>query len=458
MMEKRLWKRLRQSVQSREDRLLLLYAIIVFFGGALRKWFIDSSVLANLVLMVQLCMPFIWVVLRSPGSVSPFRAFPILYLYFGYLVFHIVYPMQPTVYHGMLGILVYGGFWLGLFYYLANRHKFFTPKLIPYFIIFTAGEIVLGFIQYQLPQGHFLNKYALDVIQNIAVVGDSVRITGTFSYISGYGSFVMFLPFFIWALTRLNYSLWLIALAISMGLVGAFMTGSRGAVLVYLAYTGVIVVSLYSLKDIGSLVSRLFLPAVIGIAIIIGIGDNPIKTRIEKSYENFMDRLQRGRESGEQAKRLTWDFRYFENLDRFPNIVTGIGLGSTYQGAVILFGPSKYAKQFGYVEGEFVKSILEGGMIYYLLKLILATIAVLHFSFRQPLLRWLMWFSLAYGIPIIFNVHNAAFLLMGLILIDNIVWRQEQKERMVSPAPPLPEEPPFQLKGGYPQVGDPVAP
>lgn len=451
----KIFKKIELKGITSEDKLLLFYAIVVFFGGAVRKWFVESSAVGNAVLFAQLILPFLFLVFKSPKTISPFKVFPALNLYFAYLLFHVVYPMQPTIFHGVLGVVIYGGFWLGLFYYFANRDKFFTPKLIPYFVIFAAIEIVLGFIQYQLPQYHFLNKYAHDASQSIAVVGDSVRITGTFSYISGFGAFMLFYPFFMWALIRLNYSLWFVSLGLFFGLIAAFMTGSRGAVVVYIAYTGVIVIALYKLRDIGQIAGRLILPIAIGISIIIGIGDNPVKTKVIKAYDNFIARFERGRDSGEQAKRLAWDFTYFRNLDRFPNLITGIGLGSTYQGAVILFGPSRYARQFGYVEGEFVKIVLEGGIVYLLLKIILATIATLRLSFKQPILRGLIWFSLVYGIPIVFNPHNAAFFLMGIILIDNIVWRQEQKEQTAEVIKVLEEEKPA-IRYGYPQVGEVV--
>jgi hypothetical protein len=448
-----IFKKLIIPVTTRADKLLLFYAIVVFFGGALRKWVVESAAIGNLILMIQLFLPFLFFILRSPGTVSPFNKVPALQIYIGYLVFHIFYPMQPTIYHGMLGLVIYGGFWIGLFYYLCNRQHFFTPTLIPYFILFAAVEIFLGFIQYQLPDTHFLNKYALDTTQTIAIVGDSVRITGTFSYISGYGSFMLFFPLFMWALIRLNYSLWFVSLGIAFGLVAAFMTGSRGAVLVYIAYTCIIVIALYSLRDIGSIAGRLLMPIAIGFTVIVAMGDNPLKTKIGKAYENFTERFERGRDSGEQSKRLLWDFTYFRNLDRFPNFITGIGLGSTYQGAVILFGPSQYARQFGYVEGEFVKIILEGGIVYYLLKVIIATVATFMLSFRQPFLRALIWFSLVYGIPIVFNPHNAAFFLIGIILIDNIVWRQEQKEHSAE-VKLVQQEEKSAIRMGYPQVGE----
>ncbi len=458
-MKNKLFKRLQASVSTREDKLLLLYAIVVFFSGAIRKWFVESSALANGVLLLQMVIPFLLFALRSPKTQSPFVKFPILRIYFFYLIFHIVYPMQATIFHGMLGVLIYGPFWIGLFYYLSNREQFFTPKLIPFFLVFTAVEIVLGFIQYQLPTDHFLNKYATEAVQNIAVVGDSVRITGTFSYISGFGAFMIFYPLLIWALIRLNYSLWFVSIAIGLGLVAAFMTGSRATVLVFVGFMGVIMYSLYSIRDIGSIVGRLLIPVILGVTIVMNIGDNPVKTRINKSYENFMQRFERGIETGEQNRRILWDFTYFRDLDRFPNLITGIGLGSTYQGAIILFGPSRYARGFGYVEGEFPKIILEGGLVYFFLKLILATIATFHFSFRQPVLRLLVWFSMVYLIPIVFNVHNAAFLLMGLILIDNIFWRQAQPTADADPDPTesqkLPDAP-YPRQYGYPQVGDKI--
>jgi hypothetical protein len=284
-----------------------------------------------------------------------------------------------------------------------------------------------------------------------------VRITGTFSYISGFGSFMFFYPFLMWALIRLNYSLWFVGLGISFGFVAALMTGGRGPVLVYITYTAVIMLVLYSLKDIGTIFARLFFPALIILGIVLAYGETPLRKQVVKAYENFMDRLERGRESGEQQKRLTWDLDYLKNLNRYPNIVTGIGLGATYQGAVILFGRSQYVTKFGYVEGEFIKMLLEGGIVYIVLRIILATIVVLSLSFQHPVLRLLIWFSLVYAIPIVFNVHNAAFLLISIILVDNIVWRQSLKASQTIMPNNVPEKGPSKIIGkGYPQIGDPI--
>jgi hypothetical protein len=232
------------------------------------------------------------------------------------------------------------------------------------------------------------------------------------------------------------------------------MTGSRGAVLVYIGYISVLMISLYGIRDLGKIIGRLLFPAIIIVTIAFNIGNNPIRERTEKAYKNFMERFERGRASGEQNKRLQWDFTYFSKLERFPNIVFGIGTGATYQGANILFGRSSYTYALGYVEGELPKTVLEGGIIYLILKIILSILATMQLSFRHTMLRLLVWFTLVYGIPIVFNVHNAAFLLLGIILIDNIVYRQStmEKEKLL---PEINREitspQPIQ---GYPQIKD----
>lgn len=457
MLSTKFFKQLKGAATTREDKLLLFYAIIVFFGGALRKWVIESSIVGNLVLMLQLVLPFLFWILGSNKKISPFSQFSILRVYFGYLVFHIFLPTQHTIFHGMIGVLIHGGFWVGLFYYFANRDKYFTPRLLPYFIIFSVVEIVLGFIQYTLPQGHILNKYALDTIGSIAVVGDSVRITGTFSYISGYVSFLTFYPFFIFSLIRMNFSTWFVSIGISFGLIVCLMSGSRGAVMLFLSYLIVVLVSLYQFKDILKIGARMAIPSAILVSILLLTGVSNFQGRIEKAYENFNQRFQTGLASGEQTRRLTWDFTYFNSLDRFPNILIGSGMGSMYQGSMILFGKSNAVVRFGYVEGELPKLVFEGGIVFIILKIILVSIAVMQLSFKQPLLRFVIWFSLVYFIPIGFQVHNASFLLLGIILIDNISWRQQQKA-----SPPLEVkvanadlEEPSQI-WGYPRVGEEV--
>jgi hypothetical protein len=405
-----------------EGRLWFIFFLVTMLGGAIRKWFVASSAAGNIVLLIQMVLPFLMYYLSSPKAKNPFQHYGILGIYFFYLVLQIFNPLQVSIFHGLLGLIVHGMIWIGLFYYLANRDLFNLDMYLKPILILVLGEVILAFIQYSLPQGHFLNKYAHEGSENIAIVGDRVRITGTFSYLSGYTAFLLFYPFFVWALIFKRSPTWLVFSVALAGFITAFMTGSRSGVFLYFIFVGFALYENYDFKDIAPIIGKLVLPVAIAMAILLSLKGNELGKQVITAYDNFWGRVTGLRERGEESQRLTWDFRYFQG-DRFRNPIIGIGTGSTYQGATILFGTSPHAKAFGYVESEFIKVILEGGFILVLLRLILAWVFVSQLCFGGKLFKFSLWFALVYAAPIVFNIHNASFLLLGLIYIDSAAWQ-----------------------------------
>jgi hypothetical protein len=407
-----------------ETKIFLTLFLVAVAGGAIRKWVTTSSVIGNIVLLVQMVMPFLLFYFRSATSKSPFVHFKSFGFYVAFLLFQVINPMQHTLFHGMLGIIIYGGFWLGLFFYLTNRDKFQMDALMKWFLIAAGVEIVLGFVQYALPPDNILNKYAQERQDNIAVVADSVRITGTFSYISGFTAYTIFHAFLVWALIRLRYPNWVTIGVAALGLVACFMTGSRGGTLVYLALLAPVFLKEFSGPQLAKLFGSLVIPAVIVILVLIGSGNKVVIDRAQKASDNFWERVTSLQKSGEQNRRLSFGLELFNVRDKFESPLIGIGTGATYQGATLLFGKSVYAIRFGYVESEFIQIVLEGGLVMLLFRIILATTLVLNLSFKGPI-RLVIWGCIIYVVPVVFNVHNAAFMMMGIVLIDNIIWRQK---------------------------------
>jgi hypothetical protein len=350
-------------------------------------------------------------------------------------------------------------FWIGIFFYFANRHLFNLQKYFFIILVLVGLEVVLAFIQYGLPQTHFLNKYAHEAVENIAIVGDRVRVTGTFSYLSGYTAFLLFFPFFVWALIFQRAATWLVFTLAIAGLVAAFMTGSRSGALLYLILIAFALLENYRIADILPVLGKIILPLLVIIGIFLVMKGDEVGRQVVTAYENFSYRVLELRERGEEADRLTWDFRYFTG-GRFKYPVFGIGTGSTYQGAIILFGGSKYAREFGYVESEFVKVVLEGGWVLLFLKFLIAGLAIRQLCFGSSLFKFTLWGMLVYAAPIVFNVHNASFLLLGLILVDNINWQRQQGDKILfdrhkqaKETPPLEETTLHKVPDfGYPQV------
>ncbi len=447
---------------TREARIWFILFLVVMLGGAIRKWFTTSGVVGNLVLLVQMVLPFLIYSLASHKAKNPFAVYPMFTIYFVYLVLQIFNPLQVTLFHGVLGVLVHGMFWMGIFFYLANRDLFQLDAFLKIILVMALGEVVLAFVQYGLPQSHILNKYALDTTSGIAIVGDRVRVTGTFSYLSGYTAFLLFYPFFVWALIFKRVKIWLVFTVALAGMVAAFMTGSRGGVVLYLVFVFFGFYENYRFRDIAPLIGKLVMPVLVVFTIFLVVRGDDIGRQVETAYTNFSDRVTGLREKGEESKRLTWDFHYFEG-DRFKYPLFGIGTGATYQGATILFGTSPAAREFGYVESEFVKVVLEGGFLLIILKMTLAAAMVQQLCFGGKLFKFTLWFTLVYAAPIVFNVHNATFLMLGLIYIDSAAWQFKRQathredlnaeaeiEHPVDagPATLLPR------KEGYPQVFD----
>ncbi|HSC54369.1 MAG TPA: hypothetical protein VLC98_12130 [Phnomibacter sp.] len=412
----------KMEIKTSEMRWYLILFLLAATGGALRKWFISSGAVSNIVLGLQMITPFLMFYFRSHNSITPFREWRIFYLYFFYLGFHIIYPLQLTYYHGLFGMLIHGGFWLGIFYYFANRHLFEPARFMQLFLIIAIVELVLAFIQYQLPTNHFLNKYSSDIIE-VATVGDKVRVTGTFSYLSGFTAYMMFYALMLWAMARMKLPQWMVFTAVVAGVAACFMTGSRSGMMIYIILVGGMLFREYPASTLFSVAGRLIIPALVITAIVLLYKKIPIFDQVELAYDNFMRRVEQNQQSGEQTNRFFTDLWYIQNAN-WQHPIFGIGTGSTYQGATQLFGTSPYVYEFGYVETEFTRVLLEGGWVLIILKWGLSIMMALQLSFKG-FMRWAIWFVVAAGQPIVFNQHNAAFLLLGIALVDNIIWRQQ---------------------------------
>jgi hypothetical protein len=231
----------------------------------------------------------------------------------------------------------------------------------------------------------------------------------------------------IWGIMRLRYPQWVVGLGITLGLAATFMTGSRSGLVIYIILVSVALLKEYPVQKLFRVLGRLILPALIFTAGVLLYKKIPLAKEVGKAYDNFMQRVETNQRSGEQTARLYTDLYYLQNA-RYQHPVFGVGLGSTYQGAIILFGTSRYVQEFGYVETEFSRVLLEGGWIIVLLKTILGLMMAFQLSFKGGM-RWAIWFVAAIGQPIVFNPHNATFLMLGIMLVDNIYWRQQMMEQ-----------------------------
>jgi hypothetical protein len=106
--------------------------------------------------------------------------------------------------------------------------------------------------------------------------------------------------------------------------------------------------------------------------------------------------------------------------------VFGVGLGSTYQGANLVFGTSEYVLEYGYNESEAGRIVLEGGFILFFLRIIL--FFVLMNKTLIPLYGKVLFFAMFFSSQIVFSVYLGAFFLLGIMFVDRAYYLKSVKQ------------------------------
>jgi hypothetical protein len=281
-----------------------------------------------------------------------------------YGIFNAFNPMHPDLRVGVLGVIVHFYFIPLMFivpYVFETKEKFIN--FLKMYSLFSLPLLLLGVKQFFSPVHDPINIYVTKTL-DIATTGRFPRVTSTFSYISGYTTYLNFIALImvyllsIRKLTRI--STLFISFLLPLSIVNLFMTGSRGPVGVTIIAIGLYLMLVLSRTNTGYL---RFLPRIIlAIGIIFVIF---INTEIGKSaYEGFMERATKREDI---APRIVETFRPFKFIEQTGLILTlvGYGIGSTYQGAL------KFVHDWGDMPRDFEEEprriVLELGLIGYIL-------------------------------------------------------------------------------------------
>ncbi len=398
-------KTLRQ--QRHNQRLLAFCLIYTVFAGALRKWVLLGGPASNALLLGHILMPWIYYFLAA-GSRRKYA--PILLLFGAVLVLMAFNPLNQTVFHGAFGVLLHLGFWLIGFHYLENRRLYAWEGLAGLLMLIFFIEIGLGIVQYSLPRTHFINKYAAEGATNIAYVGEAARVTGTFSFVAGFTSWLFFVSLWIWSKALRGAALGQIVLLTGLAVLANLISGARAA----LAFMIVFALLMFS-----AVLQRISAARVIVILLLsvfmAGLAFQQ-SSFVQEAWQNFYSRIEDGIRDQEFGRRTygvageVIDFR-----GEYP--LFGSGLGGTYQGARLLWGESNILKRYGGYEEEPERIILEGGFFLFILRTVLL-IYFLH-ELRMPLLHKVMFgLIIVFFTHSIFNVYNIIFVPLGLSLLD----------------------------------------
>lgn len=331
--------------------------IILVIEGALRKWVLPQA--SDLIYFLK-DLVLLGAYLRYYGfsaSTSKFRikndiiAILIL-LVAGWCLFQAFNPSLGSPLVGIFGLRAYL-FYIPLIWMLPTLfqseealYKFLRSHLL---LVIPIG--ILGIVQFYSPASSPLNVYAPGEVTEAATFGatSAVRVTGTFSYLSGYSAYLLVCFTLLIPMLSTNQSRWwklVSIIEIFLVTVNSFMTGSRGviigAVLFLLGYLGVLVFTrpASTLRFI-----RQFLPLAIIVAIAASFWFQP-------AIDAFWLRTTSNQDvSGRISGSFTQPFEFikYKELD-------GYGTGATHQAAPAL------RRALDLPAGEFIPTYYESEM------------------------------------------------------------------------------------------------
>ena len=419
------WRGLKDEKRLRTILYLFLFTTL---SGAIRKWGTDSKIISNAILGIQLMIPLSFIFFKNAFHFDQTQRniFVTLLTYIFILLLLAVNPLGATLGHGVLGVMVHLGFWLPMYIYIKDPEAFKLEKLIPLFIIICFAQVILGSIQSTLPSEAWLNRYAVTEGEGFAdaLVGDSVRVSGTFSYISGYGSFMLFYTLLVCVLIKIRYQPFILIPFIAIGYYGCLISGSRGTTYSYLIIIGVYIFTSVNIKANTKLIGgALMVILVSGFFNFILQDPLHIYEKFNQSANNFSQREEGA--SDNTKGRISGAVNELVDLD-FEHDIIGVGLGSTYQGANALFGYNPNLKGQGF-ETEFKRVVLEGGYILLILRFVM-------FFYLMQFLKGSFIFKLTiftlslFVFSIIYNTYNAFYFMLGVALIDRVSRLESTKD------------------------------
>jgi hypothetical protein len=391
---------------------LFLYSAL---NGALRKWFfVGSTGINNILLVGQLLVPFFLFFFMKREK--HFFTYMPLVPYAMALILFALNPMNMTIYHGIFGFIMHFGFWLMLFTYINERDVFPLENLIRPFIIVCFLEVILAAVQFNLPILHPINRYESGDSTS-GFEGGLVRVSGTFSYIGGYGAFLYFFGFLVWALMVENKRrVSLIMLLAAFCLFGAFMNGSRTttlAIVVFIAF------GFWGYDTAANKIRiLLIIPILLVFASIYNVGAK--LPAIGAAYNAFMGRVDAGQRTGESSNRVfetVYEIVVFES----ENTLFGLGLGATYQGATQTWGQSHYVAKYGFYEEEPERILLEGGYVLFIIRAFLFLLMIRQLKipliYSIPVMAYLFFFA-----QMVSSTFQSCFTFFGIAILDKMYY------------------------------------
>ncbi|MBW4462395.1 MAG: hypothetical protein KME47_19470 [Nodosilinea sp. WJT8-NPBG4] len=312
--------------------------VLVVLEGALRKWVLpQASQLIYFLKDFVLIGAYLRYFLLSPVQTRIFTQKPFILILVGCMaVWGGVQVFNPSLGSPVIGLFGFKSYFLYVPLVWLVPQMFSTEEKLYQFIrnylLLLIPVCILAIAQFFSPPTSPLNVYAWGE-DGPAVVSSglgTVRVTGTFSYLTGYATYLLTcLCLLLPVVSRPQPPLWQVLALTEGGLIAvtSFMTGSRGLVLgsVLLIAGYGLLLALTSFSNFSSSARKLVLPGIVSFLAVSQGG--------RLAFESFWSRVESANDS--IAARILSPF-----TEPFSNFalkgLDGYGLGSTFQANVII--------------------------------------------------------------------------------------------------------------------------
>ena len=393
--------------------------VLLVFEGALRKWAFPGAqaqlYFGKDIILLGAYIGFLLDGRRGQFALKDANAIKIgLILAFAFGCIEVINPYSPSILVGLMGLKMYFLYApLAFILPYAIKSRQHLLYLIWCYLLIAIPVAMLGFVQSAAGPDSFINTYVgLDESRadEVSGFGNAVslgRTTGTFSYISGYTPYLMFIAFL-----ALGYNIaqgWrirknIVPLAALTLVVGAmFTTGSRSPVYTLIA-TGPVILWWAVTTGVLPLRTAMRLCILLPILGVVALNLSP------QAYEAFTERAQ-GSSDSTIDRLLSPAVQTLEALSNAPAL--GTGIGTTHPSALAIVGATwSWWLEGLQTETEMARVTVELGAIGLLLIFGLRIMVVVFalrsaFLFRGPVYR-------AFGF--VLTVHLALGLINSIML------------------------------------------
>jgi hypothetical protein len=312
------------------QRSVFAVFILLVIEGALRKWALPQFsdllyFLKDLVLLGAYIRFFLLSKSRSKLFLKSYHIKIFLVLSVGWCIFQAFNPSLGSPIAGLFGLRGYL-FYIPLMWLVPNlfENEEELYQALRFYLLLVIPVGVLGILQFFAPASSPINIYAGGIDPTAVFAGtDSVRITGTFPYISGYAvylsvCFALLVPLLLRPQSHLWQ--WVSIAEIAIIIANSFMTGSRGVILFQLIYLigFVFLTVLRKPSYLQHYVKRFALPAVVTVLI--------VWYWLRPAFDAF---ALRATDSDSAIQRITDSFTFIPNF-QFKGL-DGYGVGATHQ-------------------------------------------------------------------------------------------------------------------------------